>query len=70
MMADNEKNKARQKEEEERQRLEDQNAQAEYQRMLEKQESDKLQEMKTREARAQEFMNKMAGNVLAKMESK
>ena len=51
-MADNEKNKARQKEEEERQRLEDQNAQAEYQRMLEKQESDKLQEMKTREARA------------------
>lgn len=38
--------------------------------MLEKQEQDRLDELKQREARAQEFMNKMAGNVLAKMESK
>lgn len=38
--------------------------------MLEKQESDKLNEMKKREARAQEFMNKMADNVLQKMDQK
>ena len=38
--------------------------------MLEKQEADRLREMKNREARAQEFMNKMADNVLAKMDKK
>ena len=46
---ENEKNKARQKTEEEQQRLEDIRAQDEYTRMLEKQESDKLNEMKKRE---------------------
>jgi len=38
--------------------------------MLDKQENDRKNEMKSREARAQEFMNKMAGNVLEKMEKK
>jgi len=38
--------------------------------MLAKQENDRNEEMKQREARAQEFMNRMAGNVLAKMEQK
>jgi len=38
--------------------------------MLEKQEADKLNEMKKREQRAQEFMNKMADNVLSKMDQK
>lgn len=38
--------------------------------MLEKQEMDRQNEMKSREARAQEFMNKMADNVLHKMEKK
>ena len=52
MMADNERNKVRQKEEEDRQREEDQRAQEEYQRMLDKQEQDRLDEMKQREARA------------------
>lgn len=38
--------------------------------MLEKQEQDRINEMKRREARAQEFMNKMADNVLSKMDAK
>lgn len=42
MMEENERNKAKQKEEEERQRIEDLKAQEEYTRMLEKQENDRL----------------------------
>ena len=38
--------------------------------MLEKQEADRVREMKSREARAQDFMNKMADNVLSKMEAR
>jgi len=38
--------------------------------MLEKQEQDRVNEMKRREARAQEFMNKMADNVLSKMDAR
>ncbi len=38
--------------------------------MLEKQEADRQLEMKERERRAQEFMNKMADNVLQKMDQK
>ena len=38
--------------------------------MLDKQENDRHKEMKSREARAQEFMNKMADNVLNKMNQK
>lgn len=70
MLVENEANKRRQKEEEDRQRLEDLKAQDEYSRMLEKQEDDRKNEMKSREARAQEFMNKMADNVLHKMNEK
>jgi hypothetical protein len=70
MMMENERNKLRQKEEDSRQRDEDAKAQDEYTRMLEKQEADKFNEMKQRERRAQEFMNRMAGNVLAKMSEK
>lgn len=70
MLTENEHNKRKQKEEEENQRLEDLRAQAEYTRMLEKQEHDRLNEMKKRESRAQEFMNKMADNVLNKMDQK
>ena len=70
MLQENEKNKQRVKHEEELQRLEDVKAQEEYTAMLEKQEADKLNEMKKREQRAQEFMNKMADNVLSKMDQK
>jgi hypothetical protein len=38
--------------------------------MLDKQEVDRVNEMKMREARAQEFQNKMADNVLSKMDAK
>ena len=70
MMLENEKNKARMREDELRQKAEDATAQEEYARMLQKQEDDRNAEMAKREARAQEFMNKMAGNVLEKMEKK
>lgn len=52
MLLENEANKRRQKDEEERQRLEDLKAQDEYSRMLDKQENDRRNEMKQREARA------------------
>lgn len=55
------------KEEEARQREEDARAQDEYARMLDKQDQDRSDEMKLREQRAQDFMNKMADSVLAKM---
>ena len=42
MMEENERNKAKQKEDEERQRIEDLKAQEEYTRMLEKQENDRF----------------------------
>ena len=38
--------------------------------MLDKQEADRQAEAKRREKRAQDFMNKMADNVLQKMEKK
>lgn len=52
MLQENEKNKQRVKREEELQRLEDIKAQEEYTAMLEKQEADKLNEMRKREQRA------------------
>lgn len=70
MLEENERNKRRQKDDEENQRLEDLRAQEEYAKMLEKQEADRQLEMKERERRAQEFMNKMADNVLQKMDQK
>lgn len=70
MLVENEKNKMRQKEEELKQKDEDAKAQAEYSTMLEKQENDRNAEMGQREQRAQDFMNKMADNVLQKMELK
>ena len=70
MLEENEANKRRQKSEEEVQRLQDLQAQDEYSKMLEKQENNRQTEAKERERRAQEFMNKMADNVLEKMDKK
>lgn len=70
MLYENEMNKKRQKDDDEQKRLEDLKAQDEYSKMLEKQEMDRVNEMKRREARAQEFQNKMADNVLTKMDAK
>ena len=64
MLEENEKNKLRQKEQQDKERLDDLRAQEEYTRMLDKQEADRTNEMKSREQRAQDFMNKMADNVL------
>ena len=52
MLEENENNKQRQRDEDERQRLADLKAQNEYSRMLDKQEADRQNEMKRREARA------------------
>ena len=70
MLYENEMNKKRQKDDDEQKRIEDLKAQDEYSKMLEKQEMDRVNEMKRREARAQEFQNKMADNVLTKMDAK
>ena len=67
MLEENDKNKQRMKAAQEKERLDDLRAQEEYTRMLDKQEADRQNEMKSREKRAQDFMNKMADNVLKKM---
>lgn len=66
MLKENELQKARQLEEREKERLEDIQAQEAYNRMLEQQEADRAREVADRERRAQEFMGKMADNVLKK----
>jgi hypothetical protein len=58
------------KADEAKQRDEDARAQDEYALMLDKQDQDRTDEMKLREQRAQDFMNKMADSVLAKMSQK
>lgn len=67
MLEENDRNKQRIKAQQELERNEDLRAQQEYSRMLDKQEADRSNEMKSREKRAQDFMNKMADNVLQKM---
>ena len=49
---------------EEKERVDDLHAQDQYGKMQDKMEYDRVREMKSRESRAQEFMNKMADNVL------
>lgn len=67
MLEENDKNKERLRAQREKDRMDDLRAQDDYTRMLDKQENDRQNEMKNREARAQDFMNKMADNVLQKM---
>jgi len=45
-------------------------AQMEYGAMLDKQENDRLREFKAREARAQNFMNVLAGDVISKQQGR
>ena len=52
MLVENDKHKAKTQAEREKERLEDVKAQHEYSRMLEKQEQDRLNEIKARETRA------------------
>jgi len=58
------------RQQEEKERIDDLRAQEQYAKMQDKMEQDRVREMKSREARAQEFMNKMADNVLKKMEAR
>lgn len=70
MLTENEKHKAKALAEREKERLEDIRAQDEYARMLDKQEQDRHNEVKAREQRAQEFMNRMADTVIKNMDSR
>lgn len=58
------------KNEREKEKQEDIQAQEQYTKMLEKQEQDRMNEFKAREKRAQEFMNKMADTVIKQMDDR
>ncbi len=70
MLLENDKQKAKTNAEKEVERQQDVRAQHEYSRMLEKQEQDRLNEIKAREQRAQDFMNRMADTVIKNMDDK
>ena len=70
MLDENEKQKSMMRQQEEKERVDDLRAQDQFGKMQDKMESDRVREMKSRETRAQEFMNKMADNVLRKMEAR
>lgn len=70
MLVENEKHKAKMRDVEDAERLEDIKAQEAYAKMLEKQELDRAAEIKKREDRAQTFQNRLAGTVLKKMEDR
>ena len=70
MLVENEKHKAKMREVEDAERLEDIKAQEAYARMLERQEDDRAAEIKKREDRAQTFQNRVAGTVLKKLEDR
>jgi hypothetical protein len=70
MLVENDKHKAKAQIEKEKERLEDVKAQQEYAKMLERQEQDRNNEFKSREKRAQDFMNQMADTVIRKMDDR
>ena len=66
MLRENESNKQQASEQRQAEIRADVEAQVEYGKMLDKQEADRLREFKAREARAQNFMNTLASEVIAK----
>lgn len=66
MLRENEANKLSANEQRTNEVMADVKAQMEYGNMLDKQENDRLREFKSREARAQNFMNVLAGDVISK----
>lgn len=66
MLIENEKNKKKAEEEKKDNMRADVLAQEEYAKMLDKQEADRVREFKEREARAQNFMNRLASQVINK----
>ena len=70
MLRENESNKMQASEQRQAEIRADVEAQVEYGKMLDKQEADRLREFKAREARAQNFMNTLASEVIAKQQSR
>ena len=64
MLQENEENKKNAEAEKLQQKAADVHAQEEYVRMLDKQEQDRQREFIAREKRAQDYMNRMAGDVI------
>ena len=70
MLRENESNKMQASEQRQAEIRADVEAQVEYGKMLDKQEADRLREFKAREARAQNFMNTLASEVIAKQQGR
>lgn len=70
MLRENEANKKQAAEDRMHQVRADVQAQIEYGKMLDKQEDDRLREFKAREARAQNFMNTLASEVIGKQQTR
>ena len=70
MLKENEKHKAGQERDREREKAEDVAAQDAYTAMLKQQEDDRHAEFERREKRAQEFMGRMADTVIKQMDAK
>lgn len=70
MLTENEKRKAHQANQRDRERAEDVAAQEAYTAMLKQQEDDRQAEFERREKRAQEFMGRMADTVLKEMDAR
>lgn len=70
MLCENEANKQQANATKQAEMRADVEAQIEYGKMLDRQEADRLREFKAREARAQNFMNVLATDVLAKQQNR
>jgi len=70
MLRENEANKAKAEGDKAALQRADMNAQNEYSKLLDKQEADRQHEFQQREARAQNFMNKLAGDVIGKQQER
>lgn len=66
MLRENEENKKTMNQQRQQEIRADVEAQMEYGKMLDKQEADRQREFKNREARAQNFMNTLASEVIGK----
>ena len=66
MLRENESNKQQAQADRQAEIRADVEAQIEYGKMLDKQEADRLREFKSRESRAQNFMNTLASEVISK----
>jgi len=70
MLRENEANKTQATKDRQAEVRADVEAQIEYGKMLDKQENDRLREFRAREARAQNFMNTLASDVLNKQQTR